>query len=419
MPSVQASPVLGGGPGESFRLTGKEAHNDYLKAVVDTGVDRAGDLPVVASTPCCHGLAGRTSGSGTRRRRDRADPLARGHGRRRSPATPSRSSVAAAGDNLIDNVTFLWSTLPLLAVAQWVVTARRATARARDRQARAVSEKSTLLPPASRRLRHAAARRLHALRRGERELPRYFIVGAKRAGTTSLDEYIVDHPLVLRGLVEKGCRYYDVNYHRGPAWFRGHLPAERRPRPPGGQARGPADRSGSPAPTTASTPRRRRASPPTCPTPGILMVLRDPVQRAWSHYRYEITRGFETLDPVAALEAEAERLADPDERTRWLRPPALQLRRPQPVRRAGRRGCTSTSPPTQVLVRAAARTSSSEPGRDPGGRLRAPRAPAPHPGRLPRPQGAQGRRGARRLPRARSPSLDRRRRARLPGVLDA
>ncbi len=179
-----------------------------------------------------------------------------------------------------------------------------------------MSERSTLLPPASRRLRHAAARRVHALRRGERELPSYFIVGAKRAGTTSLDEYIVDHPLVLRGLVEKGCRYYDVNYHRGPSWFRGHLPlsadldrleAKLGARPIFGES----------SPYYCFHPEAPARIARDVPDARILMVLRDPVQRAWSHYRYEVARGFEDLDPLAALAAEAGRLADPVERTRW------------------------------------------------------------------------------------------------------
>lgn len=179
-----------------------------------------------------------------------------------------------------------------------------------------MSEKSTLLPPVSRRMRHAASRRLHSLRRGERELPHYFIVGAKRAGTTSLDEYIVDHPLVLRGLVEKGCRYYDVNYHRGPAWFRGHLPLsadldrmETRlgARPVFGES----------SPYYCFHPEAAARIAADVPDARLIMVLRDPVQRAWSHVRYETTRDFETLAPVAALEAEAGRLSQPDEKARW------------------------------------------------------------------------------------------------------
>ena len=175
----------------------------------------------------------------------------------------------------------------------------------------------SLLPPVSRRLRHLAARRLHALRRGERELPTYFIVGAKRAGTTSLDEYVVDHPLVLRGLVEKGCRYYDVNYARGPAWFRSHLPLsadlDRLERDLGARPI-----VGESSPYYCYHPEAPARIAADVPGARLLFVLRDPVQRAWSHYRYEVQRGFEDLDPDAALAAEAGRLAQADDEARWF-----------------------------------------------------------------------------------------------------
>ncbi|WP_340539657.1 sulfotransferase family protein [Nocardioides sp. GXZ039] len=174
-----------------------------------------------------------------------------------------------------------------------------------------MSARSSLLPPVSRRARHVLARRVQSLRRGERELPTYFVVGAKRAGTTSLDEYIVDHPLVLRGLVEKGCRYYDVNYGRGPAWFRSHLPlvadVDRRTRRLGGRPI-----VGESSPYYSFHPDAARRIADDVPDARLLFVLRDPVQRAWSHYRYEVARGFETLGPLEALAAEADRLAGLD-----------------------------------------------------------------------------------------------------------
>ena len=176
---------------------------------------------------------------------------------------------------------------------------------------------SSLLPPLSRRIRHLAARRLHSLRRGERELPTYFIVGAKRAGTTSLDEYVVDHPLVLRGLVEKGCRYYDVNYGRGPAWFRSHLPLSADLDRLEGEL-GARPIFGESSPYYCYHPQSPARIAADVPGARVLFVLRDPVQRAWSHYRYEVARGFEELGPDAALAAETERLAQPDDDARWF-----------------------------------------------------------------------------------------------------
>lgn len=168
-----------------------------------------------------------------------------------------------------------------------------------------------LLPPVSRRLGLLVARQLARAVPGDREMPRYFIVGAKRAGTTSLDEYLVDHPLVLRGLVAKGCRYYDVNYSRGPAWFRRQLPPavlvdrwERR------LGRRPV--VGESSPYYAYHPDAAARIAADVPDARIFFVIRDPVERAWSHHRYETARGFETLDFQAALEREQDRLATGD-----------------------------------------------------------------------------------------------------------
>lgn len=174
---------------------------------------------------------------------------------------------------------------------------------------------SSLLPPLSRRVRHVAARRLHALRRGPREAPTYFVVGVKRSGTTSLDEYVVDHPLVLRGLVEKGSRYYDVNYDKGPAWFRTHLPlvsdVDRQERRLGARPI-----FGESSPYYCFHPDAPARIAADVPDARLLLLLRDPVQRAWSHYRYEVARGFETLEADEALAQEEQRLADPDPRAR-------------------------------------------------------------------------------------------------------
>lgn len=174
---------------------------------------------------------------------------------------------------------------------------------------------STLLAPRHRRALHLVRRAGYRLRPGPRELPTYFIVGAKRAGTTSLDEYINAHPLVLRGLVEKGCRYYDVNYHRGPDWFRQQLlpvaEVDRLERKLGARPI-----IGESSPYYAYHPESPGRIAKDVPGARLILVLRDPVERAWSHYRYEVARGFETLDWAEAFARETERLADPDEQRR-------------------------------------------------------------------------------------------------------
>src|SRR5215831_4597026 len=55
-----------------------------------------------------------------------------------------------------------------------------------------------------------------------RILPSWIVVGAQRSGTSSLYEYLVSHPLVLRAAREE-IHYFDNNYHRGLNWYGGHF----------------------------------------------------------------------------------------------------------------------------------------------------------------------------------------------------
>lgn len=160
---------------------------------------------------------------------------------------------------------------------------------------------------------NALRRQLARLQPGARELPSYFIVGAKRAGTTSLHDYITRHPDVLAPLVNKGCRYFDVNYDKGWSWFERNFPpasvADRRE-----QATGRRPIVGESSPYYAfhhAAPERIHEH---FPQARILFLLREPVARAWSHYNYEVAKGHEPLAIHDALDREAARLAgtDPD-----------------------------------------------------------------------------------------------------------
>src|SRR5262249_50395913 len=62
-------------------------------------------------------------------------------------------------------------------------------------------------------------------------LPDFIIVGAQRAGTTSLYSYLVQHPQILYAS-EKEVHYFDINYERGMDWYRNHFPIAK----PGNQS---------------------------------------------------------------------------------------------------------------------------------------------------------------------------------------
>jgi hypothetical protein len=141
-----------------------------------------------------------------------------------------------------------------------------------------------------------------------RMLPAFLIVGAQRAGTTSLYRYLAEHPDVASvRLGGKGVHWFDMHRGRSRRWYRSHFPIER----PG---RRTITGEGSPYymfhPTAPDDIRRE------LPEVRVVAILRDPVVRAHSHWAHETARGFETLAFGAALDAEEQRLAGEEERIR-------------------------------------------------------------------------------------------------------
>lgn len=160
-------------------------------------------------------------------------------------------------------------------------------------------------------LRIGAARPTSALR----PFPDFLIVGAQRSGTTSLYRYLSRHPAVLPVLFGKGVHYFDTGFDRGPAWYRAHFPtASRRARVARREGVEPVSGEGSPYYLFHPLAPERVAA--TIPDVRIVVVLRDPVARAYSHYNHERARGFEDLSFEDAIAAEPERLAGEDTRIR-------------------------------------------------------------------------------------------------------
>jgi len=142
-----------------------------------------------------------------------------------------------------------------------------------------------------------------------RRPPDVIVIGTKRGGTTSLAAYLYEHPKVVPPVparfAPKGVRAFDEHPDRGPLWYRSHFPTFLRR----GSARAPrAFAAESTANYFFHAEHAARAAS-FAPTARAIVLLRDPVERAWSHWRERTRRGSETLSFEDALHAEAERLA--------------------------------------------------------------------------------------------------------------
>jgi Sulfotransferase domain len=156
------------------------------------------------------------------------------------------------------------------------------------------------LTPISRGLRDAERRATSRWRR----LPDFLIAGAQKSGTTSLYDYICRHPDVDTAAA-KGIHYFEEHYRRGLRWYRSRFPI-----------RGAARLSGEATPAYLFYPVVPERVARDLPTARIIVVLRNPVERAYSHYQHERAIGVENLPLDAALSAEDERLQGEVERIR-------------------------------------------------------------------------------------------------------
>jgi len=144
-----------------------------------------------------------------------------------------------------------------------------------------------------------------------RPLPDFLIIGTKRGGTTSLWRYLIRHPLVPRlfpAWNTKTSHYFEDNWSRGEAWYRSHFPT-RRHRAALERKHGGPVKVGEAAPLYMFHPLAAERVAVLLPRVRLIVLLRDPVERAYSHWKERRTEGVEPLGFAAALAAEPVRTA--------------------------------------------------------------------------------------------------------------
>ncbi len=138
-------------------------------------------------------------------------------------------------------------------------------------------------------------------------LPDFLIIGAQKAGTTSLASYLAAHPSVVSPRY-KEVHFFDLNYGNGIEWYRSHFPLGRRRRLKS-LLRGRRLRAGDATPYYLLHPRAAHRASVLMPRARIIVLLRDPVNRAYSHYHHECLLKTESLSFEEAIDAEPARIA--------------------------------------------------------------------------------------------------------------
>jgi len=160
----------------------------------------------------------------------------------------------------------------------------------------------------ARRSVRAVSRATGRLTCGLRMAPSFLIVGSQRCGTTSMFKTLSQHPAVLPVVLHKGVHYFDVHYDKGMPWYLGHFPL--RHRASGVHKRlGVAAATGESSPYYMFHPLAAQRIARDMPDVRLIVLLRDPVERAYSAFTHERARGYETDSFERALELEAGRIA--------------------------------------------------------------------------------------------------------------
>jgi hypothetical protein len=146
-----------------------------------------------------------------------------------------------------------------------------------------------------------------------RMLPGFLIVGAQRCGTTSMYRTLSQHPAVLKAVLHKGVHYFDTGYAHGLAWYQGHFPLRARAALVR-RATGEVPLTFESSPYYMFHPLAAQRICRDLPGVKLLVLVRDPVERAYSAHAHELARGYETEPFERALELEDERLAGEAER---------------------------------------------------------------------------------------------------------
>jgi hypothetical protein len=139
--------------------------------------------------------------------------------------------------------------------------------------------------------------------------PNLFIVGAHKAGTTSLWAYLGQHPEILAPRT-KEPRYFSPDEPAGSIQREQHYLRLF--------ARGKEAFRIDATPSYLGDPTAAGAIAGKSPDARILISLRDPVERAYSHYRHSCRLGRESRPFLTAVEAEIKGELDPRARGSYV-----------------------------------------------------------------------------------------------------
>ncbi len=121
-------------------------------------------------------------------------------------------------------------------------------------------------------------------------LPDFYLLGAQKSGTTALFDYLTKHPNIPKTI--KDIRFYDKYFHKGVNWYKQHFPLKssksfattfnRKTMLVGEATERYLEYPFAPKRIKSVTPNAK-----------FLIILRNPIDRTYSHYNYNVIRNKE------------------------------------------------------------------------------------------------------------------------------
>ncbi|MCC3434709.1 tetratricopeptide repeat-containing sulfotransferase family protein [Microcoleus sp. PH2017_05_CCC_O_A] len=130
------------------------------------------------------------------------------------------------------------------------------------------------------------------------KFPKFIIIGSQRCGTTSLYTYLAEHPQILSP-IKKEMDFFSWHFHRGIDWYWAHFPLM----PPGEEFV-----TGEASPSYFDFREAPERLYSACPEAKLIVLLRNPVDRAISHFYRLKGLNWEGRSLDRAISDEIERL---------------------------------------------------------------------------------------------------------------
>ena len=133
----------------------------------------------------------------------------------------------------------------------------------------------------------------------KRVLPNFLIIGAQKSGTTSLFSYLTRHPDIIPP-VKKEIHYFDLNFKKSIDWYKSFFPKKNEMKD--------GNVTGEASPQYMLFPHVMPRIKAMLPKVKLIMILRNPVTRAYSHYNHQVRMKREIRSFEEAIAMETERI---------------------------------------------------------------------------------------------------------------